>query len=83
MPKGLDNIGVAEVLGEGYLHGSPVRGALDILVLLWCYDLHNGMPHPHLVKPGHEVQAEYVMEQPLLQRMALLTIDLRHSKARA
>lgn len=34
------NVGVAQILGEGYLHGGPIRGALYVLVLLWGDDLH-------------------------------------------
>lgn len=39
------NVGVVQVLGEGYLHWGPVRGALYILVLLWSYDLNSNQPH--------------------------------------
>ena len=41
MSEGVYNVGVAQVLSEGYLHGGPIRGALYVLVLLWRYDLHS------------------------------------------
>lgn len=33
------NVGVVQVLGDGHLHGGAIRGALNVLVLLRCYDL--------------------------------------------
>ena len=41
MSECLYNIGVAQILSQGDFHWGPVRSALYILVLLWCYDLHN------------------------------------------
>ena len=39
MAQGAHNVGVVQVLGYGHLHGGPIWGALDVLVLLRCYDL--------------------------------------------
>ena len=50
MAQGAHNVGVVQVSGEGHLHGGPVWGTLDVLVLLWCNDLHDakdkGLPRP-------------------------------------
>lgn len=40
MAEGTHNVGVVQVLSDGHLHGGPIWGALDVLVLLRCYDLH-------------------------------------------
>lgn len=44
MSEGVHNVGVAQVFGEGYFHGGPVRGALDVFVLCCSYDLHKHRP---------------------------------------
>ena len=41
MPEGSHNVGVVQALGQGDLHGGPIWGALDVLVLLWRNDLQN------------------------------------------
>lgn len=39
MAKGAHNVGVGEVLSQRHLHGGPIRGALDVLVLLGGHNL--------------------------------------------
>ena len=41
MSECLYNVGVAQILSQGNFHWGPIRSALYILVLLWCYDLHS------------------------------------------
>lgn len=39
MTEGSHNVGVVQVLSDGYLHWGSIRGALYVLVLLRRYDL--------------------------------------------
>ena len=45
MAEGTHNVGVVQVLGDGHLHGGPIRGALYVLVLLRRNDLQTCHHH--------------------------------------
>ena len=45
VPEGTYNIRVGQPPGQGYLHGGPIWGTLDVPVLLWGYDLHRFKIH--------------------------------------
>lgn len=56
MAKGAHNVGVVQVLGDSHLHGGPIRGTLDVLILLRCYDLQTCHHHKASVKASDFVR---------------------------